>query len=571
VPVPDVRLPRPNRRTEQALSEPITPFVADAGQRNLLLVIAVLVAVGVSIALLFAFGIDWMLLKWETPEYNHGYMIPPVALYLVWLRARALAAVDTAGGGPLARRGTWLGFGVVGLALVINVLGAMSAVVTISEYAMILVLWGLALAATGFGGLRLLWVPLLYLAFMVPLPNFIETRLTTGLMLLSSEIGVAVIRLAGLSVYLEGNVIDLGPYQLQVAEACSGMRYLFPLMSFGFLCAVLFRGRWWQKAILFVTTVPLTILMNSFRIGVIGILVNFYGIEQAEGFLHDFEGWVIFMACVGVLFVIVWIFARMEKRRFLEIFGLDIPDPVDLQLLVKNATPTRPVLASTALLVVAAVASATVTRPEPVLPERASLATLPLRLGDWSGREEALDKVYLDVLQVSDYLMAQFSRPSDPAPVGLWIAYYDTQTQGVAVHSPKACLPGGGWQIASLTEREIPGVGPEGGALRVNRVEIALGDQRQLVYYWFAQRGRNLTDEFAVKWYIFQDGLMQNRTDGALVRLTTPIAGPTDLEAGDARLQAFVRDIDPKLAYYLPGASVVPRKTARAEPVAANR
>jgi len=539
-------------------SSPVQPGTgAGTGQGNLLVVLAIVAVVGVAIAFLFTFGIEWMLEKWETPEYNHGYMIPPVAFYLLWLRARALA--EPAGGSVLAQRGTWFGFALVALALVINVLGEMSAVVTISEYAMVLVIWGLALAATGFRGLRLLWVPLLYLAFMIPLPNFIETRLTTGLMLLSSEIGVAVIRAAGLSVFLEGNVIDLGVYQLQVAEACSGMRYLFPLMSFGFLCAVLFRGRWWQRAILFLVTVPLTILMNSFRIGVIGILVNYFGIEQAEGFLHDFEGWVIFMACVGVLFIIVWIFARMEKRRFLEIFGLDIPEVADLALLARNATPTRPVLAATALLVVTAIASLTVTRQAPVFPERASLASLPLKIGEWAGREEPLEQVYLDVLKVSDYLMAQFIRPTDPAPVGLWIAYYDTQTQGVAVHSPRACLPGGGWQIASIAEHEISGVGPDGGSLRVNRVEIALGEQRQLVYYWFAQRGRNLTSEYLVKWYIFQDGLMHNRTDGALVRLTTPIADKTDMAAGDARLEAFVRDIDPKLAYYLPGESATPR------------
>ncbi|MBL8200247.1 MAG: VPLPA-CTERM-specific exosortase XrtD [Chromatiales bacterium] len=537
-------------------SPPVEPGPrAGTVQGNLPMILAIIAVAGVTIALLFSFGIEWMLKAWETPEYNHGYMIPPVAFYLVWLRARALADP----GDQLARRGAWLGFGLVALALVVNILGEMSAVVTISEYAMILVIWGLALAATGYRGMRLLWVPLLYLAFMIPLPNFIETRLTTGLMLLSSEIGVAVIRLAGLTVFLEGNVIDLGTYQLQVAEACSGMRYLFPLMSFGFLCAVLFRGRWWQRTILFVATVPLTILMNSVRIGIIGILVNYFGIEQAEGFIHDFEGWVVFMACVGVLFIIVWIFARMEKRRFLEIFGLDIPDVADLGLLVRNARPTRPVLAATGLLVVVTIASLTVPRQAPVYPERANLASLPLKIGDWSGREEPLEKVYLDVLQVSDYLMAQFSRPTDPAPVGLWIAYYDSQTQGAAVHSPKACLPGGGWQITSLTEHTIEGVGPDGGPLRVNRVEIGLGEQRQLVYYWFAQRGRNLTSEYLVKWYIFQDGLTLNRTDGALVRITTPITDTTDMQAGDARLEAFVRDIDPKLAYYLPGEAARPR------------
>jgi exosortase D (VPLPA-CTERM-specific) len=531
------------------------PGAPDSTVRNLLFVIGLVAVVAVAGGLLFSFGIEFMLKKWETPEYNHGYLIPPVAFYLLWLRARALADTPGDAGGP----GAWAGFALVAVALVVNALGQMSAVVTISQYALVMAVWGLALAAAGTRGMRLLWVPLVYLAFMVPLPNFLETRLTTGLMLLSSEIGVQVIRLAGLPVFLEGNVIDLGTYKLQVAEACSGMRYLFPLMSFGFLAAVLFRGRWWQKLILFLATVPLTILMNSFRIGVIGVLVNYYGIEQAEGFLHDFEGWVVFMACVGLLFIIIWIFARMEKQGFLQIFGLDMPEPADLRYLIRHSHPTRPIVAATALLGLAILVSLAMPRPAPIIPERAPLSTMPLSIGDWSGREEMMDKVYLDVLKVSDYLLAGFSRPTDVAPVGLWIAYYDAQTQEASPHSPQACLPGGGWRINKFTQHEIADVGPDGTGIRVNRVEIGLDDQRQLVYYWFAQRGRVLTSEYLVKWYIFQDGLTKNRTDGALVRLTTPLAGTEDVADADARLEAFVRAIDPKLNYYLPGANVTPR------------
>ncbi len=535
------------------------PEAPDLTVRNLLFVVGLVAVIAVAGAVLFSFGIEFMLQKWETPEYNHGYLIPPVAFYLLWLRARVLADTPT----DPTSVGVWVGFGLVAVALAINAMGQMSAVVTLSQYAMVIAIWGLALAAVGSRGMRILWVPLVYLAFMVPLPNFLETRLTTGLMLVSSDLGVQVIRLAGLPVFLEGNVIDLGTYKLQVAEACSGMRYLFPLMSFGFLAAVLFRGRWWQRLILFVATVPLTILMNSFRIGVIGILVNYFGIEQAEGFLHDFEGWAVFMACIGVLFIIIWIFARMEKQGFLQIFGLDIPAVTDLRYLVQHSRPTKPILAATALLAVAVLVSLAVPRPVPVIPERAPLGTMPLRIGDWTGREEIMEKVYLDVLKVSDYLLAGFSRPTDPAPVGLWIAYYDAQTQGTSVHSPQACLPGGGWHIDKMAEHEIPGVGPDGTSLRVNRVEIALGDQRQLVYYWFAQRGRVLTSEYLVKWYIFKDGFTDNRTDGALVRVTTAVGDSSGIPEGDARLEAFIRAVDPKLNYYLPGAIVTPRTDDR--------
>ena len=121
-------------------------------------------------------------------------------------------------------------------------------------------------------------------------------------------------QLAGVPVYLDGNIIDLGVYKLQVAEACSGLRYLFPILSFSYLFAILYRGPLWHKAVLLLSAAPLTVLMNSFRIGVIGVLVNAYGIEQAEGFLHFFEGWVIFVACIAILFVMAVALQRLTPN-----------------------------------------------------------------------------------------------------------------------------------------------------------------------------------------------------------------------------------------------------------------
>ncbi len=528
-------------------------------RKNLLTLVALVVLAAGALGLLFQDGLDNMYSMWNEPEYNHGFMIPFVAVYLLWLRAREISAAELSG--------SWLGVGLLFVSLGLLFVGDRSAIFVLTQYGFVLGIWALFYAGGGATGLRLMWVPLVYLLFMVPLPDFLTQKLTASLQLLSSEIGVAVIRAAGLSVFLEGNVIDLGAYQLQVAEACSGMRYLFPLLSFGFLCAVLFRGRWWQRGLLLVATVPITILMNSFRIGVIGILVNYFGIEQAEGFLHDFEGWVIFMACIGVLFTMIWIFARMERRPFLEIFGLDIPAVGDLTQLISSLRPNRTMLAGIAVVVVAATVSLTVSRPPIMLPERSSLATFPMRVGEFDGRESTIDQVYLDQLRVTDYLMGKYLRPTDPAPVEMWVAYYDSQAKGASVHSPQACLPGGGWRIDNFSQRDVPNILPDGGALRVNRVEIALGDQRQLVYYWFAQRGRIVTNEYLVKWFIFWDGLTTSRTDGALVRLSTYVGDPSAMPEGDARLESFMRAADPKLAFHLPGASALLRE-ATAEDLA---
>ena len=109
----------------------------------------------------------------------------------------------------------------------------------------------------------MIWSALVFLLFMVPLPRFIQFNLSNELQLISSQLGAGIVRLFGIPVSLEGNVIDLGSYKLQVVEACSGLRYLFPLMSFGLLCAVLFKAPVWQRALVFLSSLPITIVMNK--------------------------------------------------------------------------------------------------------------------------------------------------------------------------------------------------------------------------------------------------------------------------------------------------------------------
>jgi exosortase D (VPLPA-CTERM-specific) len=252
-------------------------------------------------------GLSYMVGKWGGDEYSYAYLVPPIAAWLVWRKRYALAAAEP--------RGSWAGVAVVVLGLLLGVFGELSTIYTVIHYAFIFTLWGVALAWLGWRGAKVIAAPLAYLLFMVPLPTFLYQGLSANLQLISSSIGVEIIRLVGVSVFLEGNVIDLGVYKLQVVEACSGLRYLFPLASFGFLCACLFRGPWWARLVLFSSTLPITVLINSIRIGVTGILVNGLGIEAAEGFQHDFEGWIIFVVAVGVLFALMWILARAAGQN----------------------------------------------------------------------------------------------------------------------------------------------------------------------------------------------------------------------------------------------------------------
>jgi exosortase D (VPLPA-CTERM-specific) len=412
----------------------------------------------------------------------------------------------------------------------------------------------MALAFTGLKPFRLLAIPFLVLLFMVPLPQFVFTNLSTGLQLMSSQLGVAFIRLFNISVFLEGNVIDLGGFKLQVAEACDGLRYLFPLMTIGFLMAYFYKGHLWKRVVLFLSSIPITVLMNSFRIGTIGVMVDRWGIGMAEGFLHEFQGWAVFMASAMLMLGEIALLHRVgpESGAWRQKFGVEFPAPSPRNANVRSRGLANSFIAACGLLLSFLVVSLVVPRPAEILPARSAFAEFPLRLGNWDGRRDALDAIYVDALKMDDYFLADYHFDGAGLPVNLYMTYYNSQLKGEAFHSPRWCLPGGGWELKNFALYTVPGVTIAGRPLHVNRSLMQLGTERQIVYYWFQQRGRVVTNEYAVKWYLFWDAITRHRTDGGLVRLIA-VLRPTDSEASaDERLTDLARQLVPTLTRYVP-------------------
>jgi exosortase D (VPLPA-CTERM-specific) len=505
-----------------------------------------LIGLGAVVIFVFFDGLKELLRVWEhKEEYSYGYMIPVITAFLIWQRKDQLER--------MAFTGSWAGVALMFFGLCVFLLGELSGLFLLVQYAFLLVVAGLALALTGWPGFRLIAVPLLLLAFMVPLPQFFLAEISAQLQLISSQIGVGFIRLFGISVNLEGNVIDLGAMKLQVVEACSGLRYLFPLMTLGFIAAYFFKGAFWKRAVIFLSTIPITVIMNSLRIGAIGVMVEYWGKAMAEGFLHDFEGWVVFMACTAVLVGEMWVLARLGARghSLQEAFGLDFPAPTPKDALVQQRALPRPFLAASLLAIIAAGITATLPQRVEATLARQEFSRFPMTLGEWQGKSDRIAQIYLNELKLDDHVIADFTAPGK-LPINFYVAYYASQKKGQSAHSPRTCLPGGGWRIISLTQHEIDGLGTPAGKLRVNRSLIQMGEHKQLVYYWFQQRGRNLTNEYLVKWYIFWDALTRNRTDGALVRLTMPVPPNLDLAEADKQLGGFVKLVNPLLSAYVP-------------------
>jgi len=509
-----------------------------------------LIAIGAVIGLLslwpFWDGLTRMWGWWiDAPEYSHGLLIPPVAAFLMWQQKDRLERIPFTG--------SWWGVAVILLGGGALVVGQLGTVYTIVQYAYVITLYGLILSFLGWAAFRLIAVPLLILLFMVPLPQFVLANLSTKLQLLSSQIGVFVIRLFDISVFVEGNVIDLGGYQLQVAEACSGLRYLFPLMTLGFLMAYFYKGALWKRGVLFLSSIPITVLMNSVRVGVIGVTVEHWGIAMAEGFLHEFQGWMVFMISMALMIGEIALLNRFgrEEGSWQQLFGVEFPAPTPRGMATQQRRIPATFMVAVALLAGFIATTVGMPRPAEIFPRRAAFAEFPMQLGRWHGQRSSLEGVYSDALQLDDYLLADYVDPAGAA-VNLYIPYYQSQRKGEAVHSPRSCLPGGGWQMRDFGQRALPPVTVNGQPLRVNRTLIELGNQRQLVYYWFQQRGRVITNEFAVKWYIFWDALTRHRTDGAMIRIIAPLPlGGSETDA-DRRLTEFASRVAGELPRFVP-------------------
>ena len=506
----------------------------------------VVATAGVMLAIVFSDGLAHMMREWQgKEEYSYGYLIPFITLFLIWQKKEILRRTPF--------NGSWAGMGVICVGVFLFVAGNLSVLYSIIQYSFLVVLAGAVLTLIGWQAFKIISVPLFVLAFMIPLPDFIYQGLSANLQLLSSQLGVWIIRLFGISVYLQGNVIDLGIYKLQVAEACSGLRYLFPLMTFGFITAYFYKVALWKRIVIFLSTIPITVLMNSIRIGVIGIMVNSWGESMAEGFLHDFEGWVVFMVCLGVLMGEMWLLARIGKdpRPLREVFGLVLPRAIPAASRVEYRTIPKPFLAAALLLVLVTIISTLLPARVEVVQPREEFASFPMNFGNWRGERQTMDKVYVDSLKFDDYILAEYAG-ADNQHVGLYAAYYASQrTKGVP-HSPRACIPGDGWQITSLTQTQVPRVSVAGHPLEVNRVVIQKGNVKQLVYYWFQERGRVISSEYLVKWYLFWDAALHNRSDGALVRVTTEIKSGQDIATVERRLQDFVRVTENSFDRYIP-------------------
>lgn len=245
----------------------------------------------------------WMLVNWyNDPNYSHGFLVPLVSAYLVWRRKDQLKR-HIAGPAPL-------GLLPVAVGAVLLLIGTLAHEFYLQRISLIPVLWGLVWLAWGWGVARRTLFAALYLVLMVPLPYVVYDAVAFPLRLVAAKIAGWGIRLFGIPVLVEGNILHLPDIVLNVVDACSGIRSLISLLAAGVILAYLMLPNRWSKILVIILVLPVAVFTNALRVVVAGLLGQYFGKSMLEGVMHDFTGWLVFLLAFVLLAGVTWLLKK---------------------------------------------------------------------------------------------------------------------------------------------------------------------------------------------------------------------------------------------------------------------
>src|SRR5215472_13653662 len=235
---------------------------------------------------------DW----YHDDNYSHGFLIVPIALYFVWERRERLKA---AASNPSA-----LGLVVVVGSILVLLAGILGSELFLTRISILGVLVGAVLFLFGWRHLRILAFPLAFLLLMIPIPAIIFNQIAFPLQLLASRFGEAAMGMADVPVLREGNVLILTNTTLEVAEACSGIRSLVSLLTLAIVLGYFSDRRLWVRLCVALSSIPVAVITNGFRVAGTGIAAHRFGPAAAEGFFHEFSGWLVFVVAFALTLAI---------------------------------------------------------------------------------------------------------------------------------------------------------------------------------------------------------------------------------------------------------------------------
>jgi exosortase len=260
-----------------------------------------------SFAVLFSHTIIALVEDWSTnPNYSHGFLIPLIAVFMIWQKREEISPASF-------KQSNW-GLVVIALGMMLHIVARLGAELFTMRLAIVVTLFGLSLYFMGKEITRKTAIPIAYLLFMIPIPAILLNKITFPLQIFSSRMAEEVIQFMGISVLREGNILRLTNATLEVVDACSGIRSLLSLLALSAAFAYLSDHSRINKWVLFVSAIPIAILVNIIRLSLTAGLASYFGEKVAEGFLHEFSGMLIYILALIMLAGVHVILLKMRRK-----------------------------------------------------------------------------------------------------------------------------------------------------------------------------------------------------------------------------------------------------------------
>jgi exosortase len=238
--------------------------------------------------------------------YSHGFLIVPIAAYFVWERRHKLSAAPV--------RPAWAGLLVLGFGIAVLLAGLWGSELFLSRIALLFVITGIVWFLYGSQHVRILAFPIAFLLLMIPIPAIIFNQIAFPLQMFASKVGEWAIEAAGIPVLREGNVLHLAYTTLEVAEACSGIRSLVSLITLGIVYGYFMDTRPWVRMLIVASAVPVAIIANGARVAGTGMAAHWIGPEAAEGFFHQFSGWIVFIFAFVMILILQRVIVKFAPQ-----------------------------------------------------------------------------------------------------------------------------------------------------------------------------------------------------------------------------------------------------------------